>query len=74
MPKVTVFTGSTCPHCHTMKDYLKEKGVEFEERNIQNDPEARSELIEKGYKGIPVIEVDGKGIQGFDREKLDALF
>ena len=47
MAKVTIFTSSTCPHCHTAKDYLKEKGVEFEERNVQNDPEARKELIQK---------------------------
>lgn len=73
MPKVTLFTSSTCPHCHTAKDYLKEKGVEFEERNIQNDPEARKELIQKGYMGVPVIVVGEEEIQGFDRERLDAI-
>ncbi len=73
MAKVTIFTSSTCPHCHTAKDYLKEKGVEFEERNVQNDPEARKELIQKGYMGVPVIVVGDEEIQGFDKERLDEL-
>lgn len=73
MPKVTVFTSSTCPHCKTAKDYLKEKGVEFEERNVQNDPEARKELIQKGYMGVPVIVVGDEEIQGFDKARLDEL-
>ncbi len=73
MPKVTIFTSSTCPHCKTAKDYLKEKGVEFEERNVQNDPEARKELIQKGYMGVPVIVVGEEEIQGFDKSRLDEL-
>lgn len=73
MPKVTVFTSSTCPHCKTAKDYLKEKGVEFEERNVQNDPEARKELIQKGYMGVPVIVIGEEEIQGFDKTRLDEL-
>lgn len=73
MPKVTIFTSSTCPHCKTAKDYLKEKGVEFEERNVQNDPEARKELIQKGYMGVPVIVVGDEEIQGFDKARLDEL-
>lgn len=73
MPKVTIFTSSTCPHCKTAKDYLKEKGVEFEERNVQNDPEARKELIQKGYMGVPVIVVGDEEIQGFDKQRLEEL-
>lgn len=73
MPKVTIFTSSTCPHCKTAKDYLNEKGVEFEERNVQNDPEARKELIQKGYMGVPVIVVGEEEIQGFDKARLDEL-
>ena len=73
MSKVTIYTSSTCPHCHTAKDYLNEKGVEFEEKNVGNDAEARKELIQKGYMGVPVIIVGDEEIQGFDKEKLEEL-
>lgn len=73
MPKVTIYTSSTCPHCHTAKNYLREKNVEFEERNVQNDPEARKELIQKGYMGVPVIIVGEEEIQGFDKDRLEEL-
>lgn len=73
MSKVTVYTSSTCPHCTTAKEYLKEKGVEFIEKNVQTDSEARKELIQKGYMGVPVIVVDDQEIQGFDKNKLDEL-
>lgn len=70
---ITVFTSSTCPHCTAAKEFLKEKGVAFTERNVSEDAEARSILIEKGYRGVPVISVDGQDVVGFDREKLEAL-
>ena len=73
MKKVTIFTSNTCPHCHTAKDYLIKKGVEFEERNIQNDPEARKELIQKGHMGVPVIVVDDEEIQGFNIDRLEEI-
>ena len=73
MSKVTVYTSSTCPHCTTAKEYLKEKGVEFIEKNVQTDSEARKELIQKGYMGVPVIVVDDQEIQGFDKNKLDEI-
>ncbi|EGY79506.1 glutaredoxin-like protein NrdH [Peptoniphilus indolicus ATCC 29427] len=55
------------------KDYLKEKGIEFEEKNVQNDAQARSELMEKGYSGVPVIVVGTEEIVGFDKARLDTL-
>lgn len=71
--KVTVYTSNSCPYCTMAKDYLKEKGVEFEEKNVQTDKEARSELMAKGYTGVPVICVDNEEIVGFDKAKLDSL-
>lgn len=73
MSKVTVYTSSTCPHCVTVKDYLKEKGVDYTERNVQTDTEARKELIKKGYMGVPVVVVGEEEIQGFDKAKLEEL-
>lgn len=73
MANVTVYTSSTCPHCVTAKDYLKEKNVEFVEKNVQTDPEARKELIKMGHMGVPVVVIDGEEIVGFDKAKIDSL-
>ncbi len=71
--KVVVFTSDTCGYCHMAKDYLNEINVEFEERNVSSDKEARKELMSKGFMGVPVIYVDEEVIQGFDKNKLDEL-
>lgn len=73
MEKITVYTSNTCPYCTMAKDYLKEKGIEFEEKNVQNDAQARTELMEKGYSGVPVIVVGDEEIVGFDKARLDTL-
>ncbi|NMW84478.1 glutaredoxin family protein [Peptoniphilus sp. AGMB00490] len=73
MSKVTVYTSNTCPYCTMAKDYLKEREVEFEEKNVQTDKEARNELMAMGYTGVPVICVDDEQIVGFDKNRLDEL-
>lgn len=73
MKNVIVYTSSTCPHCVAAKDYLNGKGVSYEEKNVQTDPQARKELMSKGYMGVPVIIVDGEEIVGFDKSRLDQL-
>ena len=72
MSKVVVYTSNTCPYCTMAKDYLKEKGVEFEEKNVQNDAAARDELISMGYTGVPVLVIGEEEIVGFDRARIDA--
>jgi glutaredoxin len=53
------------------KDFMKEKGIEFEEVDVLANEEAREELVEKsGQLGVPVIDIDGKIIVGFNRSKL----
>jgi glutaredoxin len=54
-----------------VKEFLKQHGVEFEDVNVQENQEAAKEMIQKsGQSGVPVIEVNGKIIVGFDKEKL----
>lgn len=72
MSKVQVYTSNTCPYCTMAKDYLSEKGVEFEEKNVQVDAEARDELISKGYTGVPVLVIGEEEIVGFDQARIDA--
>jgi len=56
-----------------VKEYLEEKGVEYIERNVSTDSEARKELIANGFMGVPVVYIGDEVIQGFDKKKLDAL-
>lgn len=56
------------------KQYLKEKNFEFEEIDVSKNEEAAKEMIEKsGQMGVPVIEIDGEIVVGFDKEKIDKL-
>lgn len=73
MANVTIYTSNTCPHCYAAKEYLTAKGVDFTERNVTTDSDARRELVQKGYMGVPVIIVNGEEIVGFDRNRLEQL-
>lgn len=57
----------------TAKEYLSGKGINYTEKNVQTDTEARKELLAMGYRGVPVIVVDGEEIVGFDKGRLDQL-
>jgi len=70
--KVKVYSTTTCPWCHKVKDFLKEKGVKFEDINVGIDQKAAEEMVEKsGQMGVPVTEIDGKIIVGYDREAIE---
>jgi len=74
MPKVKIYTTPVCPFCNLAKQYLKEKGIEFEEIDVSKDEKAAQEMIKKsGQMGVPVIEIDEKIVVGFDKEKIDQL-
>ncbi|MBC7087833.1 glutaredoxin family protein [Soehngenia saccharolytica] len=73
MKNVVVYTSSTCPYCTMAKNHLKEKGVDYVEKNVSTDNEARKELMAMGHMGVPVILIDGEEIVGFDKDKIDAL-
>ncbi len=71
-PVVVVYSTSTCPYCTMAKNYLKEIGVEFLEKNVSNDRAAAVEMVEKsGQMGVPVLDVNGGIIVGFDRDAID---
>jgi glutaredoxin-like YruB-family protein len=74
MPKVKIYTTPACPFCLMTKKYLKEKGAEFEEIDVSKDEKAAQEMIKKsGQMGVPVIEIDGQIVIGFDKEKIEKL-
>jgi len=74
MPKVKIYTTPACPFCYLAKEYLKERGVDFEEIDVSKNEAAAKEMVEKsGQMGVPVIEIGGKIVIGFDKEKIDQL-
>jgi len=73
MNTIKIYSTETCPHCQSAKSYLRSKGFKFEEFNVQTNKEARQELINKGYRGVPVLVIDGVDVVGFDKEKIDQL-
>jgi glutaredoxin-like YruB-family protein len=71
---IKIYTTPTCPYCVMTKDFMKEQGVAFEEVDVLQDVKAREELVEKsGQLGVPVIDVDGKIVVGFNKAKLAEL-
>jgi len=74
MSRIKIYSSPTCPFCYVLKNYLKEKGFEFEEIDISKETAKREELIKKtGLATLPVVEIDGQLIIGFDKKKIDNL-
>ncbi len=70
---VVVYSTPTCPYCGLVKTYLKEKGVQFSDYDVSADKEKAHEMLAKSrQRGVPVIDVDGMIVVGFDRRKIDA--
>jgi len=70
--KVKVYSTKTCPWCHKTKEFLKEKNVKFEDIDVGADQKAANEMVEKsGQMGVPVTDIDGKIIVGFDKEAIE---
>lgn len=69
--KVKIYSTKICPYCKLVKGFLKENNIEFEEIDVGSDQEAAKEMVEKsGQMGIPVTEIDGQMLTGFDKEAL----
>lgn len=74
MVKVRVFSTQMCPYCTTLKEFLKENNIEFEDINVAEDSVAREEMIKKsGQMGVPVVEIDGEIVVGFDKAAICKL-
>ena len=71
---VRVFSASTCPFCVALKNLLKEHNIQFEDIDVSENKVAQKEMMEKsGQMGIPVIEIDGQIVVGFDQGKIKKL-
>ena len=73
-PNIRVFSTSACPYCVTLKAFLDEHGIKYEYIDVSENQEASDEMVKKsGQRGVPVVEIDGEIIIGFDREKICEL-
>lgn len=73
MAKIVVYSSDSCTYCVQAKNFLKENNVEFVEKNVSTDMDARRDLMAKGHMGVPVIYVDDVEIVGFDKGRLVEL-
>ena len=74
MAKVTIYSTPTCPYCIQVKEYLKEKSVEYTDYNVADDQDKATEMVEKsGQMGVPVVNIDGKITVGFNKAEIDKL-
>ena len=71
MPKVKVYSTPTCPWCHKVKEFLEENKIAFEDINVAEDQKEAQDMFQKsGQMGVPVTDVEGEIIVGFDKNKL----
>ena len=71
---IKVYSTPTCPYCVTLKNFLKGKGFEFEDIDVSQSQKLLDEMVEKsGQMGVPVVDINGEIIIGFDREKIVKL-
>ena len=74
MAKVRVFSTPTCAYCVTLKEYFKKHNIDFEDIDVSQNKEALDEMIEKSNQmAVPVVDIGGKIIIGFDKEKISQL-
>ena len=73
---VTVYSTPTCAFCKTEKQYLEHLGVAFNSKDIELEPESMEELQQKldgNFTGVPVTDINGEIVVGFNRPKIDGL-
>jgi len=69
---VTVYSTPTCPYCKLAKEFLKEKGIAFSDIDVSADSAAANEMVKKsGQMGVPVVDIDGQIIVGWNKGALE---
>lgn len=73
MKSVTIYTTPTCGFCHMAKEFFKQNKVDFKEKDASVDRSVAEEMLQKsGQLGVPVIDIDGEIIVGFDQPRIKA--
>lgn len=73
-PTVLIFTTPTCSYCNMAKRYFREHNIRFRDIDISRDPAAARDVVRRsGQMGVPVIDIGGKIVVGFDKAKINQL-
>ncbi|MDD5059542.1 MAG: glutaredoxin domain-containing protein [Candidatus Omnitrophica bacterium] len=68
---IKVYTTPTCPWCIRVKNFLRDNKINFQNFDVSSDQSAADEMVKKsGQMGVPVIDIDGQIIVGFDQERI----
>jgi glutaredoxin-like YruB-family protein len=71
---IIIYSTQTCPFCVYAKNYFIDKGVAFEDVDLSTNPDRVAEMIQRsGQRGVPVIDIDGDIIIGFQPDVFDQL-
>ncbi len=71
-PRVIVFSTPTCTYCNAAKRYFRERGIKFKDVDVSRDTVAARDMLRRsGQQGVPVIDIGGKIVVGFDRSKIN---
>ena len=74
MSNVTIYSTPFCVYCKMAKTFFAKKNIAYQDKDVASDVPAREEMMKKsGQMGVPVIDIDGKIIIGFDKPKLQEL-
>ena len=69
---VAIYTTPSCGYCRVAKDYFRKAGVSFTEYNVAADPRRAEEMVRKtGQMGVPVIDINGRVIVGFNQPEIE---
>lgn len=73
-PKVIIYSTTWCAFCKTEEQYLQKLGVDYVKKDVEEDKAAYEELMKKSggaFQGVPVTDIAGELVLGFDRAKID---
>lgn len=74
MANVKVYSTPTCPYCKMVEEFLAQNNIVFEKSDVSVSQSAAQEMIAKSKQmGVPVLDIDGKIVVGFDRAKIKSL-
>jgi len=68
--KIIVYSTNVCPACHAVKEWLRQENISFINKDVSSDIVARNYLISHYGAVVPVIEINGVGVKGFNKEKI----
>lgn len=74
MAKVTLYTTPTCVYCKTAKEFFSENNIEYDEKDVSKNESDLQEMVKKsGGMAVPVIDIDGEILVGFNKDQVAEL-